>query len=730
MSTQLNGYIGNIVYQNDANGFTIAKFSTEDSKTITIQGILFGIPEKESLNITGNWIDTKYGAQFKIDEYKIIIPNTASGMEKYLTSNFIVGIGKVTAKAIVDKFGDDTLNVLDNEPDKLLSITGIGRKKLDTIIKSWNDNVKIRDIMIYLQEYGVSPAYAAKIYKIYGEHTKEIISKNPYRLYHDVSGIGFKISDKIARNFGYSLTDNRRIEAGILYVLSDSANSDGNTCLPKDIVISRSVEILEIKENNVSKILDSMIKSHKLKIEKTDDDILVFTEYYHNIENIVAKRLLELNKINTNINVLCDVDKLKIYDVKDAIELSNEQIQTIKSTINNKVSVVTGSAGTGKTTILNVIAQLHRDSGYEVSIGCPTGRAAKRVTEITGFIAKTIHRLLEYNPVTNKFKKDKDNKLYADIIIIDESSMVDIYLMKCLLDAIRDDAKLVLVGDYNQLPSVGAGAVLHDIIYSEQLYVSKLEEIHRQAKNSGIIINSDLINKGKFPITKGYKDFIYVNRTNSDDIFRTTIKIVKHTIPEKLGYDPLTEVQVISPMNKGVLGSIEFNSALQCELITDKSVSLRRGYNTYYLNDRVMQTSNNYDLDVFNGDIGNVVDIDTEYKSLTVDFDSKKVQYSYEELEQLAHARCITIHKSQGSEYPCVVIVLGTSHYIMLKRNLLYTAITRSRKHVIIVGDSKALNICINNDQVEKRYTYLKEFMLNNSSGDNFLQSKSIMRLL
>jgi exodeoxyribonuclease V alpha subunit len=714
---ELKGQIERITYYNEENGYTIAKMKVQGrTDMVAIVGTLFSVIPGEVVKLSGYWDrHPKYGEQFKIVSYETIMPATVKGIEKYLGSGMIKGIGPVMAKRLVTKFGDETLVVIEDDIERLHDVQGIGEKRIEMIKMAWEEQKDIRDVMVFLQGNGVSPAYAMKIYKQYGKDSVKIVSENPYRLAMDIFGIGFMTADRIAEKLGVPKDSQIRAEAGILYVLHELSD-EGHVFYPCDPLIRKCSEILTIEEPGIAFALDAVNSEKKVIIEDREtNEKHVYLTKYHVSECGAAQRFKSL---------LAFPKQLRLVNIDQAIEwvqkilkisFSEKQIDALRDSINSKVMVITGGPGTGKTTIINAIIKIYQRMGQKVLLAAPTGRAAKRMTEATGHEAKTIHRLLEYSPGSGSFKKNESNTLEADLIIIDEASMVDTILMYHFLKAVPLKATLILVGDVDQLPSVGAGNVLRDIIDSCCFPVVKLKEIFRQSRESMIIVNAHRINSGEMPLFRGgegyFHDFFFFIIEEPEKVLEKIVYLCKEGVPSRFGYDPLDAIQILTPMHKGIVGVSNLNTELQKELNPGRD-ELIRGGRIFRAGDKVLQIRNNYDKDVYNGDIGRVREIDRETQEVLVDFDGRLVSYEYAELDEIVLAYAISVHKSQGSEYPVVIMPLLTQHYILLQRNLLYTGITRGKKLVILVGTRKALAIAINNNKPQMRYTMLKERLM------------------
>lgn len=721
MQTELQGQLDGITYSNEENGYTIARLKVRGHREpVTITGNFPSVSPGEILKLKGTWYNhPKYGQQFKVESYESVVPVTVEGIERYLGSGLIKGIGPVMAKRIVDAFGTEALNVIDGSVSRLKEIEGIGDKRIRIIEKAWAEQKEIKEVMIFLQNYDVGPALAAKIFNRYGQESIKFIRENPYRLATDISGVGFATADRIADSMGIVKDSPLRAEAGILYVLNQLA-TEGHVYYPYELLIQECREVLNIGREILVKAFAKLALKGNIVIEDINEEDFV----ENNKAVYLGKFYSSETGIADNLEKLLDTQKtLRHFDMDGApgwvqkelgITLAENQIKAVKEALKNKVSVITGGPGTGKTTIINSIIKICNRLGQRALLAAPTGRAAKRMTEATEHEAKTIHRLLEFNPGEGRFKRDKKNPLRTDLIIIDETSMVDTILMHHLLKAVPVNASLVLVGDVDQLPSVGAGNVLKDIIDSGAIPAVKLTEIFRQSRESLIITNAHKVNTGEMPLLSFDKDsprdFYFLELEQPEQIVERIISLCREKIPEKFKFDPVRDIQVLTAMNKGLLGVLNLNTELQkaLNLSTGEPDELTRGGRLYRTGDKVMQVVNNYDRDVYNGDIGVITRINREELEITVDFDGRAVVYEYKDLDEIVLAYAVSVHKSQGSEYPAIVMPVHTQHYMLLQRNLLYTGITRGKKLVVIIGTKKAVAMAVRNNRPRKRYTYLK----------------------
>jgi exodeoxyribonuclease V alpha subunit len=720
MLAELQGQIERITYTNEENGFTIARLKVYGQRDlVTVVGNLMAPTPGEIIKMKGEWADhAKYGEQFKIVQYKTAVPASVYGITKYLGSGLIKGIGPVMAKRIVKQFGKETLDVIENDIEKLAEIDGIGKKRIGMIKNAWQDQKEIREVMLFLQTHNVSSGYATKIFKHYGNRSIQVVKENPYRLATDIFGIGFVTADHIAEKLGFSKDSELRAEAGILYVLHQLAD-EGHVYYPYEALVKKCQEILAVDREVIVKAFGTIAVDKRIVIEDLNEHIEEFAENkkavylakFHVSETRIATRLKRLVKAPGSIREI-DPDKAIEWVQKQlAITLAGRQVEAVKCAVANKVMVITGGPGTGKTTIINAILKIFSTLKVNIMLSAPTGRAAKRMTEATGHKAKTIHRMLEYSIQKGGFQKNVDYPLDCDLLIVDEASMIDTILMHHLLKGIPPTATFILVGDVDQLPSVGAGNVLKDIIASGAIPVVELNEIFRQAKESLIIINAHKINSGLLPSPKQsankLDDFYFIEQEDPEEVVRIILELAKERIPERFGFDAVDDIQVLTPMHKGIVGAGNLNVELQSTLNPGQG-GVMRGNRNYRLNDKVMQIKNNYDKEVFNGDIGRITRIDQETRKVTISFDGRDRTYDYTDLDEIILAYAVSVHKSQGSDYHAVIIPIVTQHYILLQRNLIYTAITRGRKLVVMVGTRKALAIGVKNDKTKRRYTYLR----------------------
>lgn len=701
---KLRCVVERITYQNPENGYSVMRVKVKGyNDLVTLVGNLLEVPAGSVLLCEGDWkVDKRYGSQFVCQSWEEVMPATVYGIEKYLGSGLVKGIGPKFAQLIVRQFGLDTIEVIETDIERLYEVPGIGKKRVEKIRESWEKQKDIKNVMLFLQGYGVSTAYAAKIYRQYGKESIDKVKDNPYRLADDIWGIGFKTADGIAGKMGYEKNDIRRCKSGIIYTLNQLAN-EGHVYAEEEQLVKSALELLEADEKPIREALANMAQTEDLKIE---DEAIYLPPFYY-AEVGTTNRLLALLQQSEKdlFTKPCDMAALS---KETGIEYDEVQIQAIEEAVRSKVMVLTGGPGTGKTTTTQGIIAALKHMGLEILLAAPTGRAAKRMSEATGMEAKTIHRLLEFNP-QDGYKRNDENPLEADALIVDECSMIDIILMNNLLKAIPTTMRLVLVGDIDQLPSVGAGNVLRDIIESRKIPVIRLTRIFRQAQSSRIVMSAHAINQGRFPDTSNGQatDFFFIPQEDPEKVAEEIVNLVKNRLP-KAYKQKVSNIQVLTPMQRGVVGAANLNMALQSALNTSQQALNRGGY-SFRQGDRVMQLRNNYDKDVFNGDLGYVEQVDLEERTLSVNFEDRLVEYDVSELDELTLAYATTIHKSQGSEYPIVVMPILMTHYVMLQRNLIYTGITRAKKICVLIGTKKALSFAIRNMSVLKRNTKLKE---------------------
>ena len=719
--SSLTGVIERITFHSEESGYTVARLNAGNVKQlITVVGNFANIQAGQTLQLQGTWTEhPSYGSQFQVAKYQETKPATLTGIEKYLGSGLIKGVGPVTAKRIVKHFGLDTLDIIEHQIDRLSEVPGIAKKRIAMIQSTWDEQKSIKEVMIFLSSHGVSTTYAVKIYKQYGDAAIATVTTNPYQLAIDIFGIGFLTADKIAVNVGVSPWSKFRYQAGILHVL-DKASEDGHCYLPESQIIPCTLELLTTEEHQaeegaIANILSEMVTEQQL-IKERDEEVLYYKPTFFHSERHLGKLLQQ--KLETKYDV--DSNRVKSwinrFTASNQIQLSPHQYVAVETAAREKVMILTGGPGTGKTFTVRTIVTLWKAMGKKIACAAPTGRAAKRLSEMTGIEAKTLHRLLEFDPSSMGFKRDLDNPLNCDAIVVDESSMVDLFMAHFLLKAIPKDTLLLMVGDIDQLPSVGPGNVLRDLIASQQIPVVRLTQVFRQAAESAIITTAHQINNGRIPqlepvSMKATSDCLWHSGgTEAEHGVQTICDLIEHYVP-KAGFNPATDVQVLCPMTRGVVGTRNLNKVLQ-QLINPPSEAkeeLVRGDSILRTGDRVMQLKNDYNKEVFNGDLGIVRAIDKTEKEVTIDFDGRDVTYDYADLNEITLAWATSIHKSQGSEYPVVILPLYTQHYVMLSRNLFYTGLTRAKKLALIVGSEKAIAIAVKQVKQQQRYTRLKE---------------------
>jgi exodeoxyribonuclease V alpha subunit len=722
-TTELCGTIERVLYKNTENGFSVFYLKVSKTETITATGCLPDLFQGEIVSLKGIWkFHSKFGKQFDVKEYYSKVPSSTKGIEKYLASGMIKGIGPKFAERIVKSFGDQTLQIIDTSPQRLIEIEGVGQKRVSMITNAWQEQKEISKVMVFLREKDVSTAFAVKIFKTYGNLSIEKISGNPYRLVDDIWGIGFKSADQIALKLGLKSDSLERVKAGILHILSEATNN-GNLYEKVDTVKEKTVELIDLEINvhkeKTTTALRELYEQNKIKLlTHKDNHYLTRPQYYFSEKGISQKILRLLEKKENFYNL--DFDK--IYNsirTSDAygIELNEDQQRGILTCLQNKISIITGGPGTGKTTLIKKFLEVLELSRLRFRLAAPTGRAAKRMFEGTGRNTETLHRLLEFTPGTMSFAKNEQNALDLHFLIVDEASMIDVFLMHAILKALPMNAHIVFLGDVDQLPSVGAGNVLKDLIESKKIAVVRLTQIFRQAKNSLIIVNAHRVNRGEFPISslpESKKDFFYIKEDIPENIFPLLRILYKKKLPS-IGINTDNSV-ILVPMNRGIVGVTRLNQELQQILnpeIHEEKEVFRFGQ-AYKIGDRVMQIKNNYDKFVFNGDIGHITDIDKSNQKIFIRYGERVLEYDFSELNELVLSYAISIHKSQGSEFDAVIIPLFMQHFILLQRNLIYTAITRAKKLCILIGQSKAVAMGIKNKKNIDRQTFLKEFLTTN----------------
>ncbi len=697
----VEGTVERIIYENADTGFLVGRLRRNEGELISFVGRFLAVSPGDTMRLWGHWQDDpRFGRQLRVARFETVLPSTIEAMERYLGSGLIQGVGEELAHRIVKAFGTDTLRVIEEEPEKLRKVRGIGKKRAAQIRQAWEAQRAIQSIMMFLQGHGIPVGRAVKIYKRYGNAAVTALRENPYRLIDDIPGTGFKTADAIAAELGVPKDAPIRAEAGLQYVL-EQATADGHVFLPWEELRVQAASLLEIEPATIEEALVGAVARKNL-VRDSDG---VYLPYLFRAELGISRLLCRL-LTSPRQEVPIRVEKaIEWVERTKGIQLSEEQRQAIRTAISSKVMVITGGPGTGKTTVLDGLLSIFEKKGLSVVLAAPTGRAAKRMECATGRASKTIHRLLEFSPKTGQFTRNDSRPLRADIVVIDECSMVDTSLMHHLLEAVPPFARLILVGDVDQLPSVGPGNVLLDIISSEVVPVVWLRTVFRQAAKSGIVSNAHRINQGNRPVFND-KDFFFVERPQPQEALDTVLELVTVRMPRKFQLDPKRDIQVLAPMHRGAAGVTALNEALQKALNPEGK---RLGGYNFGLYDKVMQQRNNYELEVFNGDVGVVTQVDAELNQIEVQFDDRTVNYPFDALDELALAYASTVHKAQGSEYPAVVLSLLKEHHLMLQRNVLYTAITRASRLVVIIGDPKAIAIAVNNTRVTRRNTRLAE---------------------
>jgi exodeoxyribonuclease V alpha subunit len=711
----LAGSVERVTFHNSENGFAVLKVHTRGKRDlVTVVGHTPAVSAGEWITASGLWIsDRTHGLQFKAEVLKTTPPTGAEGIEKYLASGQMRGIGPAMAKRIVTVFGVDTFEIIEAKPERLTEVSGIGPMRASRIVSGWAEQKAVREIMIFLHAHGVGTARAVRIFKTYGYEAIQVMTEDPYRLAKDVRGIGFRTADAIAAKLGMEKTAPQRIRAGISFALQ-TATDEGHCALPVEALTRLAEQLLEVNEALIRTAIVEELSKGEIVSDTIGEETCLFLKGLYLAEQAIASRLIERASGPAPWPEI-DPDKaIPWVESRTDKTLAASQREALKLVLASKVAVVTGGPGVGKTTLLDTILRLLVAKGVRVALAAPTGRAAKRMTEQTGLEAKTIHRLLEIDPKHGGFSRNEESPLDCDLLVVDETSMVDVPLMNALTKAIPAHAGLLLVGDVDQLPSVGSGQVLADIIASERIPVARLTEVFRQAAESRIVVNAHRINKGQMPEPPKAgeeSDFYFVEINDPEEGVPKIIQMIKDRMPRRFGLDPMKDVQVLCPMNRGVLGARNLNIQLQEVLNPNPPAKVERFGWRFSLGDRVMETQNDYDREVFNGDLGAVVRIDDEEGALIASFDGREVSYPFGELDTLVPAYATTIHKSQGSEYPAVIIPVVTQHFTMLARNLLYTGVTRGKRLVVLVGQKKAVGIAVRGGQMKRRWTKLQEWL-------------------
>lgn len=711
----IEGYIERITYQNPENGYTVAQLQQKGRDSlVTVVGTMPMLQPGETVRCFGSWKrHLAHGLQFDLQEYRTQMPSDTGGILKYLGSGLIKGIGPAYAKRIVDRFGAATLDIIDVSPEKLTEVEGIGRVRLKKIQECWEAQRTIRQVMIFLQQYGVSPAYAQKIFKAYGKQAIEKVTANPFHLAQDIHGIGFKTADTIAQKMGHAPDSPARVSAGIEYALT-KLSEEGNVCYPVEELIQKTQDFLSVPSELIRQCLATLAQTERIVLaplgEELMQELFAWLKPLYLCEGGIVR---EVQRLQHGTCQLRSVDLPRALDWVQTtlhIQLAQSQLSAIRMALMEKIQIISGGPGTGKSTITKAILAITEKLSPNMLLAAPTGRAAKRMTEVTGRKASTIHSLLEYDFRAGGFKRNRQNPLECDLIIVDEASMIDTSLMYHLLKAIPTHARVVLIGDINQLASVGPGNVLKDMIRSQSMPVTMLHEIFRQAAGSHIITNAHLINEGRMPDIKNdpQSDFFFIEHKEPEAVLEAILDLVSRRLPAKYGLNPLQDIQVLAPMRRGIIGTENLNHLLQEVLNPNSTPLLLRG-RRFATGDKVMQLRNDYKKEVFNGDIGYIAKIDTVEQELKVQIDGREISYDFSDLDELVLAYAVSVHKYQGSECACIVMPIHTTHYKLLQRNLLYTGVTRGKKLDVLVGTKQALYIAVKNDEVKRRFTGLCE---------------------
>jgi len=737
----IEGTVKRVVFVNEENGYTVARLDVAGAREpVTIVGNLAALTEGELLRCHGEWVtDRRFGRQFAVERVEPLMPSTTQGIERYLSSGLIPGIGEVFARRIVERFGPKTLEVIGRTPERLLEVEGLGKKKLAGVKTAWAEQRGIREMLVFLQSNGISTTFAIRIWKHYGADSLAQVKRNPYQLALDITGIGFFTADKIARHLGFAEDSVERAEAGLVYALEQAAGADGHCYLPPHALVEKAKELLGVGEARIFEALQRLVEAHILVYDKFDEtapDLFevsdeelgrllakpgrgevpvagVYLKPLYGAEQGIATKLATISLAKGLLPPIKVPQAVKWVQQHVGIELSPEQQNALRASIVEKVLVITGGPGTGKTTLINCLVRILDVKKVAFALCAPTGRAAKRVAEITGFEAATIHRMLEFSPKTGTFVRREGNEIEADMVIVDEVSMIDAALMDNLLRAIGPQTHLVLIGDVDQLPSVGPGSVLRDLIDSNVIAAARLTHIFRQAEQSLIVTNAHRINHGEFPraepMTRGrLSDFYFIEKQTQAEVLEIIKELVSERIPKRFKLDAVNDVQVLSPIHKGLVGVENLNIELQ-ELLNPRGEKLVFGGRNLRLGDKVMQVRNNYTKEVYNGDLGRVTGFDDEHRRLLVEIDGRTIAYERGEADEIVLAYAASIHKAQGCEYPAVVVPMVTQHYMLLQRNLLYTAVTRGKQLVVLVGQPKAINIAVKTEKTFRRYTHLAD---------------------
>jgi exodeoxyribonuclease V alpha subunit len=721
-ATTVEGNIEHITYYNSNNHFTIAKLREHRSNSlVSVLGYFPNPVVGETLKISGKWVThPKYGQQLRMDAYETILPESRTAIQKYLASGIIAGIGQTLASRLVAKFGDSTFDVIDNSPVKLMDVSGIGPEKALRITEAWHAHHAVQQLSNRLQENGIKPEYAAKLYRVYGPEALQTLETEPFRLVQDIPKIGFYIADTFVNNSGGAVDEPARAQACILHLLQQ-ASDEGHVFVPENRLIETGNNQFNIDEHLAIDAIASLAHVQQIVVENTNEGCLegrgIYLKELHRAEHGTCKKLEALLSLPVSQPSIDTEHLTREIQLRVAIKLSTEQITILKGILSHRVAIITGGPGTGKTTLLRSIAAVFDATGKKITLAAPTGRAARRLAEVTRKPAATIHKLLRFNPATREFEKNQDHPIEAEAILIDEASMIDILLMHHLLKAVPVTTRLILVGDLFQLPSVGPGNVLSDLIQSEKVKTFKLSKIFRQAQESQIIINAHKVRQGNFSLLRDVEtgdscsDFLFIEENQPDNVITTILDLYCNKIPLRFGFDAVREIQVLIPMHKGPVGTLNLNALIQKE-INPMPEAVHVYGNHFRPGDKVMHLKNNYQKEIFNGEIGLIDTINQSESNIVVDYDGRRVSYAFSELDELTLAYAISIHKSQGSEYPAVIIPLMTHHFALLQRNLLYTAITRGKKLVVIIGSKKAVQLALNNDKQRLRMSGLSHRLM------------------
>ena len=713
----LEGAVARITYVSEESQYVVARLDVAGRPDpVTIVGTVLSLTPGETLRVHGRWSHhPKFGEQFRVDRYEPIVPATITGIQKYLGSGMIKGIGPVFAKRLVETFGAKTLQLIETAPARLAEVPGIGPKRQQRIMAAWAEQREIREVMLFLQGHGVSPAYAVKIFKTYGQAAIATVRENPYRLAWDIRGIGFKTADKIARELGVPADSPLRATAGILHTLQELTD-EGHVYVPEAELLRATEESLEIPATLLPEALARLVSDEAVVVEPISAGRAVYLTALHVSETQVARRVADLLRAPRAVSLIDMTHTVAWVEQKTGLALTEEQRRAVCLALQEKLLIITGGPGTGKTTILQAVIRLLEEKNLRIHLASPTGRAAKRLAEVTGREATTLHRLLEWSPREGGFQRNARNPLETDFVVVDEVSMLDILLTHHLLQAIPLAATLLLVGDADQLPSVGPGTVLRDLLDVAGIPAVRLTTIFRQAAESRIVSNAHRVNRGQLPdlsvpAVDQAQDFFFLSEEDPARLQQLVVDLALRRLPAKYGLDPLSDIQVLTPMHRGPIGAGQLNAALQAAVNPPRAgaAELLRGGRIFRVGDRVLQLRNNYDKTVFNGDLGRITAIDPIQQAVMVQVDDREVSYDFSDADELALAYAMTVHKSQGSEYPCVILVMHSTHYPMLQRNLLYTAFTRAKRLLVVVGTQKALAIATRNDAIRRRFSRLAE---------------------